>query len=145
MSPIEDKTFVIKVGYVCFNLVTEAMTSLVDLSIPVAPIKIGILSDERWRVLVCSINTMPPVEETKVSAGRYSLNSGFYLMSYFCYCFIFQVYTLSLIHISEPTRRTPISYAVFCLKKKKNNTLISNKKIAKTKQITTNDTSQHHS
>ena len=29
------------------------------------------------------------------------------------------VYDLSLIHISEPTRRTPISYAVFCLKKKK--------------------------
>src|SRR5665647_1861663 len=27
---------------------------------------------------------------------------------------------LSLIHISEPTRRTPISYAVFCLKKKNN-------------------------
>src|SRR5665647_622891 len=26
---------------------------------------------------------------------------------------------LSLIHISEPTRRTPISYAVFCLKKRK--------------------------
>src|SRR5665647_2761410 len=31
---------------------------------------------------------------------------------------------LSLIHISEPTRRTPISYAVFCLKKKnKQNTI----------------------
>src|SRR5680860_1739502 len=29
------------------------------------------------------------------------------------------VHVLSLIHISEPTRRTPISYAVFCLKKKK--------------------------
>ncbi len=28
-------------------------------------------------------------------------------------------YTLSLIHISEPTRRYAISYAVFCLKKKK--------------------------
>ena len=28
-------------------------------------------------------------------------------------------YNLSLIHISELTRRTPISYAVFCLKKKK--------------------------
>src|SRR5664279_5930930 len=26
------------------------------------------------------------------------------------------VQSLSLIHISEPTRRTPISYAVFCLK-----------------------------
>src|SRR5680860_1829606 len=30
------------------------------------------------------------------------------------------VFVLSLIHISEPTRRTPISYAVFCLKKKNN-------------------------
>src|SRR5680860_1725196 len=29
--------------------------------------------------------------------------------------------SLSLIHISEPTRRTPISYAVFCLQKKKKN------------------------
>src|SRR5665647_2308877 len=28
-----------------------------------------------------------------------------------------QIADLSLIHISEPTRRTPISYAVFCLKK----------------------------
>src|SRR5680860_1735435 len=36
---------------------------------------------------------------------------------------------LSLIHISEPTRRTPISYAVFCLKKKK-------KKTNTTQQIT---------
>src|SRR5664279_6032922 len=33
---------------------------------------------------------------------------------------------LSLIHISEPTRRTPISYAVFCLKKKKNNQIPTN-------------------
>ena len=33
---------------------------------------------------------------------------------------------LSLIHISEPTRRTPISYAVFCLKKK--NLLLEKKK-----------------
>src|SRR5680860_1772458 len=31
----------------------------------------------------------------------------------------YTLYLLSLIHISEPTRRTPISYAVFCLKKKK--------------------------
>eukprot|EP00658_Telonema_sp_P-2_P009370 TRINITY_DN13510_c0_g1_i1.p1 TRINITY_DN13510_c0_g1~~TRINITY_DN13510_c0_g1_i1.p1 ORF type:complete len:129 (-),score=22.02 TRINITY_DN13510_c0_g1_i1:100-486(-) len=32
---------------------------------------------------------------------------------------------LSLIHISEPTRLLSISYAVFCLKKKKKNLLIS--------------------
>src|SRR5665647_2605941 len=30
----------------------------------------------------------------------------------------YKEFYLSLIHISEPTRRTPISYAVFCLKKK---------------------------
>src|SRR5665647_2896992 len=28
-------------------------------------------------------------------------------------------YDSAMVHISEPTRRTPISYAVFCLKKKK--------------------------
>eukprot|EP00825_Cyclidium_porcatum_P015442 TRINITY_DN18788_c0_g1_i1.p3 TRINITY_DN18788_c0_g1~~TRINITY_DN18788_c0_g1_i1.p3 ORF type:complete len:122 (-),score=28.11 TRINITY_DN18788_c0_g1_i1:54-419(-) len=32
-----------------------------------------------------------------------------------------KIYTLSLIHISEPTRLGMISYAVFCLKKKKQN------------------------
>src|SRR5450756_2863356 len=32
------------------------------------------------------------------------------------------VYNLSLIHISEPTRLGMISYAVFCLKKKKRST-----------------------
>ena len=33
---------------------------------------------------------------------------------------VWQVHgTLSLIHISEPTRQAEISYAVFCLKKKK--------------------------
>ena len=42
---------------------------------------------------------------------------------------------LSLIHISEPTRRTPISYAVFCLKKKKNTAKTRNKKKKKTSQI----------
>eukprot|EP00658_Telonema_sp_P-2_P031292 TRINITY_DN23456_c0_g1_i1.p1 TRINITY_DN23456_c0_g1~~TRINITY_DN23456_c0_g1_i1.p1 ORF type:complete len:109 (-),score=22.45 TRINITY_DN23456_c0_g1_i1:81-407(-) len=33
-----------------------------------------------------------------------------------------EVLRLSLIHISEPTRLLSISYAVFCLKKKKKNT-----------------------
>ena len=37
--------------------------------------------------------------------------------------------SLSLIHISEPTRRTPISYAVFCLKKKKRPQLEKRKNI----------------
>ena len=37
------------------------------------------------------------------------------------------IFTLSLIHISEPTRLLSISYAVFCLKKKNN---ITNKIIS---------------
>eukprot|EP00658_Telonema_sp_P-2_P068210 TRINITY_DN5714_c0_g1_i3.p1 TRINITY_DN5714_c0_g1~~TRINITY_DN5714_c0_g1_i3.p1 ORF type:complete len:115 (-),score=31.18 TRINITY_DN5714_c0_g1_i3:69-413(-) len=36
---------------------------------------------------------------------------------------------LSLIHISEPTRLLSISYAVFCLKKKKKQKIIYNKRI----------------
>ena len=36
-----------------------------------------------------------------------------------------RVYVLSLIHISEPTRRRGISYAVFCLKKKTSTIRIS--------------------
>ena len=37
---------------------------------------------------------------------------------YICHLLVIQT-TLSLIHISEPTRLGMISYAVFCLKKKK--------------------------
>eukprot|EP00658_Telonema_sp_P-2_P004809 TRINITY_DN11795_c0_g1_i8.p1 TRINITY_DN11795_c0_g1~~TRINITY_DN11795_c0_g1_i8.p1 ORF type:complete len:442 (+),score=127.53 TRINITY_DN11795_c0_g1_i8:94-1419(+) len=37
----------------------------------------------------------------------------------------YEEYYLSLIHISEPTRLLSISYAVFCLKKKKKNSIIS--------------------
>ena len=37
-------------------------------------------------------------------------------------------YNLSLIHISEPTRQAEISYAVFCLKKKKKKHSINIKK-----------------
>ena len=43
------------------------------------------------------------------------------------------IHNLSLIHISEPTRRTPISYAVFCLKKKKKHDLVSRLRINKKK------------
>src|SRR5680860_1727481 len=42
-----------------------------------------------------------------------------YLEVYSAIDFPWFLMELSLIHISEPTRRTPISYAVFCLKKKK--------------------------
>ena len=45
---------------------------------------------------------------------------------------------LSLIHISEPTRRTPISYAVFCLKKKSMPSSALKKKTKKNKKKTKN-------
>ena len=46
---------------------------------------------------------------------------------------------LSLIHISEPTRQAEISYAVFCLKKKKKHT--NNDKKRKQHKQTCNRTS----
>ena len=46
-------------------------------------------------------------------------------------------YSLSLIHISEPTRLLSISYAVFCLKKKKkNNTQVTHNTSNNTKHKT---------
>src|SRR5665647_248858 len=50
-----------------------------------------------------SIATLSATGNEKIQKGFGPLVEGF---------------ILSLIHISEPTRRTPISYAVFCLKKK---------------------------
>ena len=50
----------------------------------------------------------------KADLGMSPVNSIPYVLS--------EIYTLSLIHISEPTRQAEISYAVFCLKKKKKKT-----------------------
>src|SRR5665647_3896104 len=69
--------------------------------------------------LTCIIGTL--VDDSK-SAQRllyswYHRFNGMILLPVRCvrrYC---DLMSLSLIHISEPTRRTPISYAVFCLKK----------------------------
>src|SRR5665648_1099971 len=50
------------------------------------------------------------------------MTSGFhYFFSILQYFNIVHIKYLSLIHISEPTRLGMISYAVFCLKKKKKN------------------------
>ena len=46
-------------------------------------------------------------------------------------------WTLSLIHISEPTRPLYISYAVFCLKKKTCNTIRCGKMVRATKATRT--------
>src|SRR5678810_1457199 len=45
---------------------------------------------------------------------------------------------LSLIHISEPTRQAEISYAVFCLKKKKNTNRAVRRPTRKTNSNTLN-------
>src|SRR5665809_131594 len=44
---------------------------------------------------------------------------------------------LSLIHISEPTRLRRISYAVFCLKKKKKNNKITKNRVERERQLDT--------
>ena len=53
-----------------------------------------------------------------VSLARAGIPIGILVKRYIKFKYGINV-PLSLIHISEPTRRTPISYAVFCLKKKK--------------------------
>ena len=51
---------------------------------------------------------------------------------------------LSLIHISEPTRQAEISYAVFCLKKKKQKTQIKKKKPKREKKKSAQKTTKHN-
>ena len=53
------------------------------------------------------------VAERVMDSGDIERERGITILAKNCSCTY-----LSLIHISEPTRRTPISYAVFCLKKK---------------------------
>mgnify|MGYP003691803929 CR=1 FL=1 len=58
-------------------------------------------------------------EEEVINSTQYNMvsseNEPYYADQY--WAIIQRHLNLSLIHISEPTRRTPISYAVFCLKK----------------------------
>ena len=58
------------------------------------------VSEEETLIVVETSEAVPETDESMGAGGFFG-------------------YNLSLIHISEPTRRTPISYAVFCLKKKK--------------------------
>src|SRR5680860_1035957 len=66
-------------------------------------------------LLIFGIKT-PQVEPGELLAGLLLQWPGYvaYLASF---VYLAVIWLLSLIHISEPTRRTPISYAVFCLKK----------------------------
>ena len=68
--------------------------------------------------------TIPEAEVQQVNVDDDSYNSDSYIFSEdgINKNEITAEDALSLIHISEPTRRTPISYAVFCLKKKKKQT-----------------------
>ena len=57
------------------------------------------------------------VFDPKVRLGFFSF-PGAWVLGILLFCLLGTL-CLSLIHISEPTRRYAISYAVFCLKKKK--------------------------
>ena len=58
-----------------------------------------------------SAGRLANLRQMKRAAGQYKGMTGVFRVNT-------AVVTLSLIHISEPTRRSYISYAVFCLKKK---------------------------
>src|SRR5450756_2643606 len=64
--------------------------------------------------------TVAGIVDLLAVAGVVTRDVGQYVVgALVAYIFIASVWLLSLIHISEPTRLGMISYAVFCLKKKK--------------------------
>ena len=63
--------------------------------------------------------TPTPETENKETEKKEVATSGKYVVVNTTGETITELYILSLIHISEPTRQAEISYAVFCLKKKK--------------------------
>ena len=72
-------------------------------------------ADGRFTVMLLGTNYEIRWPEYAISSDT---ESAFALKNLPCQTFLLR---LSLIHISEPTRQAEISYAVFCLKKKKKN------------------------
>src|SRR5678815_5936204 len=72
--------------------------------------------EECFKALLDNLTNIPQAEGADVRSELPTINdkSKGPVLDY-----LYQLYKLSLIHISEPTRLLSISYAVFCLKKKK--------------------------
>ena len=74
-------------------------------------------AETKLRVAACAAGFALPRYNDLPSVGLYLDQTVQFVNGYFrSFCGV--ELTLSLIHISEPTRPEPISYAVFCLKKK---------------------------
>src|SRR5665647_3637104 len=82
----------------------SAMGSVIDMVLDSLPARLGQTGDDALVRYLAQADAAEP--ELAVVRARATAPAA-------------AVVLLSLIHISEPTRRTPISYAVFCLKKKK--------------------------
>src|SRR5450756_1895913 len=63
-----------------------------------------------------------PVVSLRGNTGVSPVRPGWTVCHHEQPTFLYRIQDLSLIHISEPTRLGMISYAVFCLKKKKKTT-----------------------
>ena len=83
------------------------------------------ISEDVYKEALGTIFSEPPVDEVFEETFPHGADDVVFSVEYLPGQFdqradsAEQCVKLSLIHISEPTRRTPISYAVFCLKKKK--------------------------
>src|SRR5665647_1485471 len=98
---------------------SRLLRSLARLSRPWAVKKLfGLSRAELTRLPVASLVWVDVIKsEVCCSCSRFERTPADRTMSDILGTFL-GLFALSLIHISEPTRRTPISYAVFCLKKK---------------------------
>src|SRR5665647_516644 len=88
-------------------LITEKLFWSGDFDHLIALIRAGLVDEEQIRFFLGYSGWSPGQLETEIADHSWVVVESS----------VESILSLSLIHISEPTRRTPISYAVFCLKK----------------------------
>ena len=88
-------------------------TEIAEVRTEIAEVKAELKTD------IATVRTELAEVKAELKADISGLEARLYRQLWVMAAGIVGLTVLSLIHISEPTRRTPISYAVFCLKKKK--------------------------
>ena len=114
-----------KMGFLLFMCLSLPLISILEFVLEVWLVTPPPLS---WNFCLLSLiymqcnslsGTLQNIVQATGNVKRFQLSNG--LIKIMALPAVYTIY-LSLIHISEPTRQAEISYAVFCLKKKTNET-----------------------
>src|SRR5680860_230004 len=95
------------------NTASSIVYSITNNSAPVVMSTLAITDPANWLAIGTQVWAKANLNVGTRIAGATAQTNNATLEKY---CYNDTESNLSLIHISEPTRRTPISYAVFCLK-----------------------------